>query len=211
MADIFNPDEIVTRSEHFVAGEWMTNNDEEIEVLRPSDREVQGMLCNGSDATVDQAVNAASLAFKNGWGTMAPRERAVLLRKWADLIDAHAEEIARLESSVSCRVYTEVVARDVRVHDLGVVHEPATLIVHDIGVHDLGVAHEETSAGAIAIQAVEAPPLSVAIPAGEAAPLSLETYSTRKSSTKKKRRSTRKWMARSNQSKACAARRSRRR
>ena len=113
--DIFNPDQIATRSEHFVAGEWMTNNDEEIEVIRPSDRKVQGLLCNGSTSTVDQAVNAASLAFKNGWGTMPPRDRALLLRKWADLIDAHAEEIARLESTVSCRVYTEAVARDVRV------------------------------------------------------------------------------------------------
>ena len=115
MSDIYNPDEISTRSEHFVAGEWMTNNDEEIEVLRPSDRKVQGLLCNGSESTVDQAVTAAHMTYKNGWGTMAPRERAGLLRKWADLIDANAEEIARLESSVSCRVYTEVVARDVRV------------------------------------------------------------------------------------------------
>ena len=115
MSDIFNPDQIATRSEHFIAGEWMTNNDAEIEVLRPSDRKIQGLLCNGSESTVDQAVTAASLAYKNGWGTMAPRDRALLLRKWADLIDANAEEIARLESSVSCRVYTEVVARDVRV------------------------------------------------------------------------------------------------
>ena len=78
MIEIYNPDQISTRSEHFIAGEWMTNNDEEIEVLRPSDRKVQGMLCNGSESTVDQAVTAAHLAFKNGWGTMAPRERAGL-------------------------------------------------------------------------------------------------------------------------------------
>ena len=115
MTEIFNPDEIVTRSEHFIAGEWMTNHDGEIEVIRPSDRKVQGMLCNASISTVDQAVQAASHAFRNGWGTMAPRERATLLRKWADLIDAHAQEIAQLEASVSCRVYTEVVTRDVRV------------------------------------------------------------------------------------------------
>ena len=115
MLDIFNPNDVATKSEHFIAGEWTSNNDELIDVVRPSDREIQGGLCNGSVESVDQAVNAASAAFKNGWGTMAPRERATLLRKWADLIDAHAEEIARLESSVSCRVYTEVVARDVRV------------------------------------------------------------------------------------------------
>ena len=115
MTDIFNPDEIITRPEHFVAGEWMTNNDEEIEVLRPSDRQIQGMLCNGSVSTVDQAVYAAHQAFVEGWGKMAPRARASLLNQWADLIDHHAAEIARLESSVSCRVYHEVVARDVRV------------------------------------------------------------------------------------------------
>ena len=63
MTDIFNPNQISTRSQHFVAGEWMSNQDQEIEVVRPSDREVQGMLCNGSESTVNQAVNAAHLAF----------------------------------------------------------------------------------------------------------------------------------------------------
>ena len=115
MIEIFNPDELVTRPEHFIAGEWVTHGDEQIEVIRPSDRAVQGLLCNGSDAAVDQAVNAAHEAFHKGWGSMAPRARAELLRTWANLIDAHVEEIARLEASVSCRAYTEAVARDVRV------------------------------------------------------------------------------------------------
>ena len=114
--ELYNPDQLNVRAEHFINGEWTDNNDSKIEVVRPSDLQIQGQLCNASQSSVDQAVEAASAAFHSGsWSGKAPRERAALLRRWAELIDAHAVEIAQLESAVSCRVYDETVARDVRV------------------------------------------------------------------------------------------------
>ena len=116
MTNFYNPDELDVHSQHFIDGQWTDGGDEHIAVIRPSDLREQGQLSNGSAKSIDLAVGAARTAFKKSvWATKAPRERAAILGKWAGLIDKHAEELARLESAVSCRVYHEVVARDVRV------------------------------------------------------------------------------------------------
>ena len=50
-------------------------------------------------ADIDAAVKAARNAFDNGpWRRMTPSERGKLMWKLADLIDAHTEELAQLES-----------------------------------------------------------------------------------------------------------------
>ena len=46
---------------------------------------------------VDAAVRAADAAF-DGWSQTAPKDRALLLLRLADRIEAHAEELAKLES-----------------------------------------------------------------------------------------------------------------
>ncbi|MFC4864993.1 aldehyde dehydrogenase family protein, partial [Pseudomonas sp. MAHUQ-62] len=48
-------------------------------------------------AQVDAAVRAADAAFP-AWSQTSPKDRSTLLLKLADRIDAHAEELARLES-----------------------------------------------------------------------------------------------------------------
>ena len=116
MTEFYNPNELNVPSQHFIDGQWTSGDDDSIPVIRPSDLQEQGLLSNASQRTVDIAVGAARTAFRtSGWATKAPRERAAILGRWANLIDKHAEELARLESAVSCRVYHEVVARDVRV------------------------------------------------------------------------------------------------
>jgi acyl-CoA reductase-like NAD-dependent aldehyde dehydrogenase len=47
---------------------------------------------------VDLAVAAARRAFEGPWSDMPPSDRAALLRQLGDLIAAHAEELAELES-----------------------------------------------------------------------------------------------------------------
>lgn len=50
-------------------------------------------------AAVDRAVASASAAFADAtWQALTPAERGVLLRRLGDLVQAHAEEIGRLES-----------------------------------------------------------------------------------------------------------------
>jgi acyl-CoA reductase-like NAD-dependent aldehyde dehydrogenase len=52
--------------------------------------------CGTEDA--DQAVNIARAAFDRGhWANMAPADRKMVLVRWAELIEDHADEIALLE------------------------------------------------------------------------------------------------------------------
>ncbi len=66
--------------------------------INPSDSLAIAEVASAGVEDVDRAVAAARAAFDNGWGTMLPRERERLLRRFADLIASHAEELAELES-----------------------------------------------------------------------------------------------------------------
>ena len=66
-------------------------------ILNPSTGDV---LCTVPEASTEQlnlAVKAADRAF-SGWSQTTPAERSNLLLKLADVIEAHAEQFARLES-----------------------------------------------------------------------------------------------------------------
>ncbi|MQL75576.1 hypothetical protein Taro_007938 [Colocasia esculenta] len=69
------------------------------ETVDPRTGEVLATVAAGDKADVDLAVKAARHAFDRGpWPRLAGRERAKILMKFADLIDAHAEELATLDS-----------------------------------------------------------------------------------------------------------------
>ena len=75
-----------------VAGEGPAHS-----VLNPALGSVLVDINEASQAQVDAAVRAADHAF-DGRSQTAPKDRAAVLLKLADLIDAHAGELARLES-----------------------------------------------------------------------------------------------------------------
>ena len=51
------------------------------------------------ETDIDRAVAAARRAFRGGaWSRMAPMERKMVLVRWAELIDKHADELALLET-----------------------------------------------------------------------------------------------------------------
>ncbi len=57
-------------------------------------------VAEADQADVDRAVKAARHAFERGpWRKMAAAERGKLLNRLADLIEKHADELARLESA----------------------------------------------------------------------------------------------------------------
>jgi len=68
-----------------------------IDVLNPHDGSIITAIAAAEAADVDAAVEAASRAFP-AWSRMAAAERGRLLLKLADAIEAHAEELAHLES-----------------------------------------------------------------------------------------------------------------
>jgi len=74
------------------SGETFTSYD-------PSTEEPLAEIAAGDKEDIDRAVRAARRAFESGpWRRMTPSERGRALWKLADLIEAHAEEFAQLET-----------------------------------------------------------------------------------------------------------------
>lgn len=67
-------------------------------VIDPSDGQVFARLARGQREDIDLAVRAARRAFEGAWGRTSAAERSRLLRRLADLVEAHTEELAALES-----------------------------------------------------------------------------------------------------------------
>lgn len=84
----------------FIAGQWTDAADgRSFETLNPATEEVIGRVASAGPADVDRAVKAARAAFDQGpWGRMRPVERQRLLLKLADLVEAHAQTLAEIES-----------------------------------------------------------------------------------------------------------------
>src|ERR1035438_2003398 len=67
--------------------------------INPSTGEEICRVAEADKEDVDRAVKAARQAFEGGpWRKMAASERGRLMNKLADLIEKHADELARLES-----------------------------------------------------------------------------------------------------------------
>jgi 1-pyrroline dehydrogenase len=90
----------VATSQHknFVGGEWVDAVEGgTAEILNPATGETIAEVPQGTQADVDRAVEAAKRAWPE-WRETTPQERAEVLLKLADAIDAHADELARVES-----------------------------------------------------------------------------------------------------------------
>jgi aldehyde dehydrogenase (NAD+) len=83
----------------WIAGEWLPAlSGEEFDAINPADGSVMGRLARGSAADVDRAVVAARRAFEGPWSRWTPNERQKLLLRINDLLLAHAEELATIET-----------------------------------------------------------------------------------------------------------------
>ena len=66
--------------------------------VSPIDGRILGSVASTDAADVDRAVAAARRAFDSGvWSRRAPRERKKVLLRFTQLIEQHAEELARLD------------------------------------------------------------------------------------------------------------------
>lgn len=88
--------EVDTR--HWIGGERVASADgATFDDISPLDESVLGQVSAGSQADVDAAVAAARKAFP-AWAAMAPSERAAILRKVADGVEARVEDLANVET-----------------------------------------------------------------------------------------------------------------
>ncbi len=82
---------------NFIDGESVPSEGGDEPVLNPATGEEMARASKSTPEDVDRAVGAARRAF-GGWSAETPARRAQALLDLADVIDANAEEIARLEA-----------------------------------------------------------------------------------------------------------------
>ena len=84
----------------YINGEWVdSSGDATIDVEDPSSGKVISSFVEATDKDIDRAVAAARTAFDDGrWRDLPPVVREKTMHAIADLIDAHADELAELEA-----------------------------------------------------------------------------------------------------------------
>jgi aminobutyraldehyde dehydrogenase len=81
----------------FIGGQFVKGEGPEESVLDPATGAVLARVPEASPGQVEAAVRAAEKAFA-GWSRTVPRDRAALLLKLADAVEANGAELARIES-----------------------------------------------------------------------------------------------------------------
>ena len=82
-----------------IDGQWRpAASGKTLDVVDPSSGRVMAAVPAGDKADVDLAVRAARQAFEGAWSRMVPAERAKLIWKLADLIDANRDLLAVVNS-----------------------------------------------------------------------------------------------------------------
>src|SRR6185312_16265758 len=83
----------------FIEGRFAAGDGEVIEVFDPAAEDVIARIPECGPHVVAAAVRSAAAAFRDGrWSGLRPADRERILLKFADLVEAHAEELAQLES-----------------------------------------------------------------------------------------------------------------
>lgn len=86
----------VNQLQHFIAGEFYAT-EKTFNNISPVDGSLLATVCEADATTVDAAVKAAQAALKGPWGAMSVQQRAALLHKVADGIQARFEEFVAAE------------------------------------------------------------------------------------------------------------------
>jgi aldehyde dehydrogenase (NAD+) len=86
-----------TYEKFFIGGEWVEPaGTDTLKVISPSTQEVIGSVPVATAADMDRAVAAAKAALAGEWSTWTPEQRADLLQRIADGINARQEELTGL-------------------------------------------------------------------------------------------------------------------
>src|SRR5690349_10231686 len=94
----------------WIDGKWEdTQGGNMMSIENPATGEKIAEVIDASREDVDRAVQAAKRAFYDGrWTKISPGERSKIIWKLADLLESHAEELARLESENTGKPYKYV-------------------------------------------------------------------------------------------------------
>ena len=91
---------VSTPRQLLIDGQWVeATSGKTFPTFNPATGEVLGYVADGEKEDIDRAVRAARKAFDQGpWRKMTTSNRGKLIWKLADLIEAHLEEFAELET-----------------------------------------------------------------------------------------------------------------
>lgn len=82
------------RDAAYIDGNWRDSDDgTRFDVVNPADGSWLASVASVSAAQSQAAVNVADAAFA-AWSSLLPQERAIILRRWNDLILEHREDLA---------------------------------------------------------------------------------------------------------------------
>ena len=84
------------RQQAFIQGEWRdANNQQTIDVTNPANGQLLGTVPKMGAGETRAAIEAANQALP-AWRALTAKERAVILRRWFDLIMANQDDLAKL-------------------------------------------------------------------------------------------------------------------
>ena len=84
------------REQCYIDGAWVgADSKKTLDVTDPASGEVLGTVPNAGAAETSRAIAAAEAALP-GWKAKTAKERSAILRKWFDLINQHADDLALL-------------------------------------------------------------------------------------------------------------------
>src|SRR5271166_1804407 len=106
---------IATPRQLFINGQWAdAASGKTFETPNPATGETLARIAEGGAEDINRAVRAARSAFDDGpWSRMTPSERGRLIWKIGDLIYAHLDELAQLESLDNGKPYAVAKVADV--------------------------------------------------------------------------------------------------
>lgn len=99
----------------YINGEWVESaSGKTFETLNPATGDVLAVVSEADAEDVDRAVEAARKAFDEGeWSKMSAASRSRLIYKLADLMEAHKEELAQLDTLDNGKPIRETTNADV--------------------------------------------------------------------------------------------------
>lgn len=88
------------QTELFIDGKYVpSQSGERFDSVNPATGEVIASMACGNKDDINLAVASSKAAWEDGrWRHMPPRDRIAVLQRFADLVDAHAGELALLET-----------------------------------------------------------------------------------------------------------------
>ena len=92
----------------YIDGEWArAGNQDYFPAINPFTQEHWAYISQASDGQVADAIAAARHAYETGWKQTSGYQRAKLLNRLADILEADAERMGRLESTDNGKVVRE--------------------------------------------------------------------------------------------------------